>query len=434
MWAKVLNNVRVKNGAFVGIIKGNYYINEDGDIQKISCNSQVLIAEYMILANTVVAQWLTEKSLISLYRNHSPQGGDLPQDINWLELESEDRRNFRISYSHCLARAMYEPTCQGHFALANPHYLHFTSPLRRLADFIVHRIVKAELAGQESPYTEDEINDLADSINEFNLEQKQNKSNYLKEKRDKTILRTTDYSTLETKDFSRLIQLSINNNSLSEIRQELEIRLKARQLTNTDLSWILFKTEDKALHQLIIDHLDDNIIVNLLDNCPNVIDEINHLEYQELISDLTRQIFVGRVVITLNEEQLTTSDAIKGKSKKDAKTQSYKALLQAYVNQELVSPSEVPNPSNKVTEVIPEVPEVIELKHEIPISTLNNLCQQKKWKKPKLNYEQQNEVFICTATLQTEEETITKVGKATKKKMAQNLAFDLILVELEAFN
>ena len=65
---------------------------------------------------------------------------------------------------------MYEPTCQGHFALANPHYLHFTSPLRRLADFIVHRIVKAELAGKQSPYTEDEINDLADSINDFNLD------------------------------------------------------------------------------------------------------------------------------------------------------------------------------------------------------------------------------------------------------------------------
>ncbi len=46
MWAKVLNKVRIKNGAFAGIIKGNYYINEDGNIQQISSNSQVLIAEY----------------------------------------------------------------------------------------------------------------------------------------------------------------------------------------------------------------------------------------------------------------------------------------------------------------------------------------------------------------------------------------------------
>nr|MDJ0648540.1 double-stranded RNA binding motif domain-containing protein [Xenococcaceae cyanobacterium MO_188.B19] len=146
----------------------------------------------------------------------------------------------------------------------------------------------------------------------------------------------------------------------------------------------------------------------------------------------TRQIFVGRVVITLNEKQLTTSDAIKGKNKKDAKTQAHKALLEAYVNQELVSPSEVPNSSDQVTEIIPEEPEVTELKHELPISTLNNLCQKRKWQKPKLNYQQENEIFICTATLQTEENTITKVGKATKKKTAQNLAFDLILVELEA--
>ena len=71
------------------------------------------------------------------------------------------------------------------------------------------------------------------------------------------------------------------------------------------------------------------------------------------------------------------------------------------------------------------------MKHEVPISTLNNLSQQKKWKKPKLNYEQQNGVFVCTATLQTEEHTITKLGKGTKKKTAQNLAFDQILIELE---
>ena len=96
MWAKVLNKVRIKNGAFAGIIKGNYYINEDGNIQQISSNSQVLIAEYMILANTVVAQWLDSKSLISLYRNHSPQG-DLPQDVNWQDLQPEDSKNFRLS-------------------------------------------------------------------------------------------------------------------------------------------------------------------------------------------------------------------------------------------------------------------------------------------------------------------------------------------------
>ena len=46
-------------------------INEDGNIQQISSNSQVLIAEYMILANTVVAQWLNSKSNIFISNNQN---------------------------------------------------------------------------------------------------------------------------------------------------------------------------------------------------------------------------------------------------------------------------------------------------------------------------------------------------------------------------
>lgn len=428
IWAKVLNKLRVKHGAFVGIIQGNYYINEDGDIEKIACNSQVLIAEYMILANTVVAQWLAEKSLNSLYRNHAVQG-DFPQDINWQELDPEESKNFRSQYSHCLDKAVYSPVCQGHFALATPHYLHFTSPLRRFADFIVHRIVKAELKGEKSPYTLEELTNLAEEINQFKLEQKEKQVNYLKDKRDKTLLKTTNYSDLEVKDFSRLIELSLNRNSLDKIKDELKIRLLAKQLTNTDLSLILFQTQDQELHQLILENLDEKILANLMDNCPNILKNMNGVEYEEVICNPVQQIFIGRLIVTINNQELTTSEVIKGKSKKDAKTQACQAWLEAYINQELVPPSEMSQELE--TDIIPEIPDVIELKHEVPISTLNNLCQQKKWKKPKLNFEESNGIFVCSATLKTEEKTITKIGKATKKKTAQNVAFDLILIELE---
>ena len=427
MWAKVLNRLRIKNGAFAGIIKGNYYINEDGDIKKISGNSQVLIAEYMILANTVVAQWLTEKSLISLYRNHAPQG-DLPEDINWQDLESEDSKNFRSSYSHCLAKAVYSPVCQGHFALATPNYLHFTSPLRRFADFIVHRIVKAELAGQETPYTKDEITKLAEEINQFRLEQKERQSNYLKQKRDKSLLKTTDYSELDSKDFSRLIYLSVGKESFSEIRNEIEIRLSGGQLTNTDLSVILFKTEEQELKELIFNTIEEKSLVNLLDNCAKILEEINHLKYEEIIYNPEQLLFISRLIVTFNNQNLTPSEIVKGKNKKDAKTQAYKAWLSAYINQKLVPPSELSKPESHLTVLEPEV---VELKHKLPLSTLNNLCQQNHWKKPSFKYEQQDGIFICTVTVKLEEKTISKVGKATKKRTAQNIAADKILSELD---
>ena len=426
IWAKILNQKRVKNGAFAGIIKGNFYINEDGKIQHISCNSEVLIAEYMILANTVVAQWLAEKSLTSLYRNHLPQG-NIDQDLISQYLESEDNQDFRSQYSHCLAKAIYSPVCQGHLALATPYYLHFTSPLRRFADFVVHRIVKAKLAGNSSPYNIDQITEFAKAINQFHLTQKQKQVNHLKEKRDKQILKITNYSNLESKDFSRLIELSIRNNSLSDIKNEIAIRLKAGQLTNTDLSLILFNTEDTQLQQDIFDNVDSKSLVNLINNCPRILEKITNLQYEEIIYNPEQLIFVSRLIVTINNQNLTTSNTVKGKNKKDAKTQAYTAWLKAYVNQELVSYEKIDKIQNNILELEPEN---IEFKHKLPLSTLNNLCQQQKWEKPTFEYERKNGIFICNATLKLKGQNILKIGQATKKRTAQNIAADKLLVEL----
>ncbi len=426
-WAKILNYRRVKNGAFAGIIKGNFYINEDGKITQISCNSEVLIAEYMILANTIVAQWLAEKSLTTLYRNHLPQG-DIGGDLIWQDLESEDNQNFRSQYTHCLAKAIYSPVCQGHLALATPYYLHFTSPLRRLADFINHRIVKAELADKSSPYTLEQMTGLAEDINQFHLKNKQKQADYLKEKRDNKILKATNYSNLEQKDFSRLVELSIKNNSLSEIKNEIAVRLKAKQLTNTDLSLILFNTKDRQLQQSTFKSIDDKTFVNLLNNCPRILEQITDLIYEEIFYNPEKLIFISRLTVVIDRQSLTTANTIQGKNKKDAKTKAYKAWLQAYINRELVLSENLEHPEDNLLQ--PE-PEIIHLKHKLPLSFINNLCQQKTWEKPSFVYKQDNGIFICTATLELENSTIIKVGEATKKRTSQNIAADKILQELD---
>jgi ribonuclease R len=128
-----------------------------------------LIEECMIAANVCAARFLENSEVMGLYRNHEPPSvlkteqlhealafsgvrlpkGELtPHMLQTALAEFESHPNrwiFESLVLRSLSQAQYGRPNHGHFGLALTRYMHFTSPIRRYADLVVHRAIKAVL-------------------------------------------------------------------------------------------------------------------------------------------------------------------------------------------------------------------------------------------------------------------------------------------------
>jgi ribonuclease R len=135
-----------------------------------------IIEEFMIAANEAVANFLSERDEPCMYRVHPPPeeeklkelfkllrdtqlGPDLPEttDVRGLQelLNLAENSDLEFLVNRLILRSMmqafYTPENSGHFGLASDCYCHFTSPIRRYADLIVHRHLKAALNMNTAP-------------------------------------------------------------------------------------------------------------------------------------------------------------------------------------------------------------------------------------------------------------------------------------------
>ena len=134
-----------------------------------------LIEEFMIAANEAVAHFLIEKDLPCLFRIHPPADEEklknlfrllaqtdkdilMPKEMTPKAIQSmiasQKGTDKEYIVNRMLLRSMkqakYSPDNEGHFGLASVEYCHFTSPIRRYADLVVHRLVKAALAAADT--------------------------------------------------------------------------------------------------------------------------------------------------------------------------------------------------------------------------------------------------------------------------------------------
>lgn len=134
-----------------------------------------LIEELMLLANRLVAQELSAKDIPTLYRVHEDPSeaklqalvgslGRLGYELDMTQAGPEDLQAIIRAAAgkpeaqlvntlllRSLKQARYSADNLGHFGLAFEHYLHFTSPIRRYPDLVVHRVLRASLQNRLSP-------------------------------------------------------------------------------------------------------------------------------------------------------------------------------------------------------------------------------------------------------------------------------------------
>lgn len=143
-----------------------------------------LIEEAMILANETVAAHLRDAKFPSLYRVHEQPSADslaalVPvfqefawfRDIEQLAFVAGDphviQRVLEASAGRpegelvsslvlrSMKRAVYRPACAPHYGLASGVYTHFTSPIRRYPDLVVHRMLKAQCGGRPEKFDQE---------------------------------------------------------------------------------------------------------------------------------------------------------------------------------------------------------------------------------------------------------------------------------------
>jgi ribonuclease R len=185
--AKALGKKRFSDGAInFDRVEVKFDIDKDGKPLRVffkeAQDSNKLIEEFMLLANKTVAESIgkvpkRKKAKTFVYRVHDlpnpdkmenfaefirrfgyklkdkGQSSDISKSINSLldQVQGKKEQNLIENIAiRAMAKAVYTSVNIGHYGLAFPYYTHFTSPIRRYPDMMVHRLLEKYLAGGRS--------------------------------------------------------------------------------------------------------------------------------------------------------------------------------------------------------------------------------------------------------------------------------------------
>ena len=192
-----LKNERAKRGEIRFNLPESLILeNEAGEIVSITKREQdephEIIESLMIKANEVVAELAFKKKLPFVYRVHEKPDSEKVTRLaeilkgmgiaNTLATDGEQPQAYQkiiekiagtpkektltMLTLRTMMKARYAPTCLGHFGLASTYYCHFTSPIRRYPDLMIHRLLKYYLNGVPVSDLQDKYNTIVERVSD----------------------------------------------------------------------------------------------------------------------------------------------------------------------------------------------------------------------------------------------------------------------------
>jgi len=465
---RLLENRRQRGALVIYDLQRLLFTNEEGQIIKMkpedAHKSNIVVQEFMILANSAVAELAAERDYVFLFRNHAARQAAPKREDILEQLRTANSPRLLDSLSRRVDlwfdRAKYDPVLKGHYGLNLPAYTHVTSPLRRIPDLINHDLLKAQLSGDELDTTVQELYDMAAKINAVILHDIEQRKKYFKERALKETggkvkwAGAIELAALSAGELRRVLTESCRSKILSEdLEKTLMDRFERQDVGVELLAPLLFEADDNAegwkkLREKAIETALSN--VGFSDQLLNFHIQNGRLAGFKVDIKEYEGIFAARIVAMINENEYSTPSYSIGSNKKMAQHAAANEFLTGYLKNSLVPSNQTSEPvfnrhekettlKGRLEEAMVDDAEEKNIDEpaefdENYVGQLMELCVSRKYSSmPAFEFSQSGTSnapkITCVCTLRIGDEIVQVSGISSNKKRSKQIAAKKMLDE-----